>query len=191
MRAIRRAQINVAYTQGYRKRPRVAFGPPLSVGTTAEREYFDLLFEQPFSGNLVTMLNNVLPDLLCIHEAAPVFIKSPSLSAIISLLKYRVGPVAVTDEQIKAIMEREEIPIKRQKNGVELDVDIRPFIHAIDKDGDYLDISVRFLPEGSVRIDELLSCFGILPQTEIRKERIALLAERDGIFVDPLNFNTH
>ena len=187
-RAIRRAQIDVAYTKGYRKRPRVAFGPPLSIGTTSAREYFDLLFEQPFSGNIVALLNNALPELLCIHEAVPVFIKSPSLSAIISLLKYRVGPVAVSDEQIRALIARDELMVKRHKTEGEVEVDIRPFIHSIERDGDYLNIGIRFLPQGSVRLDELLSYFDVSPFEEIMKERVAVLAEKDGAFVDPLDF---
>jgi radical SAM family uncharacterized protein/radical SAM-linked protein len=187
-RAIRRAQINVAYSKGYRKRPRIAFGPPISIGTTAAREYFDLLFEQQFSGNVVTLLNDVLPELLRIHEAAPVFVKSPALSVIISLMRYRVGPMNISDEQIRALVAREEIVVRRRKNGNEIEVDIRPFIHSIERDGQYLVISVRFLPEGSARLDEVLSCLDVSPLNEIKKERIALLAEKEGVFVDPLDF---
>lgn len=186
-RALRRAQIKVLYTQGYRKRPRIAFGPPLSLGTTAAREYFDLLFEQPFSHDLVGLLNSVLPEQLRIRDAAPIFVKSPSLSSIITLMKYRIGPIAVSEEQINDIVAREEMLVKREKGGVEVEVDIRPLIHAIEKDGDYLEVSIRFLPGGSARIEELLSFFDIAAQDEITKERIAVFAERNGVFVDPLD----
>jgi radical SAM family uncharacterized protein/radical SAM-linked protein len=186
-RAIRRAQINVAYTKGYRKRPRIAFGPPLSLGTEASREYFDLLFEQPASGNIVAMLNEVLPELLRIHEAAAVFVKSPSLTALISLLKYRVGPVTVSDGQIRGLTEQKEIWVKRRKKDEEVEVDIRPFIHSIERDGDYLDIGIRFLPEGSVKVEELLACLEVTGDNDIRIERVALLTERAGAFVEPLD----
>ncbi len=189
-RAIRRAQINVAYTKGYRKRPRIAFGPPLSIGMTAAREYFDLLFEQSFSGNIVSLLNSVLPEQLHLEQAAPVFIKSPSLSASISLLKYRVGPMDVPEEQIKAVIAKKEIMVKRVKDGDEVPFDIRPFIHSIEKSGHYLDIGIRFFPEGSARLDEVLSCFDASPSNEIKKKRIAVLSMKDGRFVDPLD-STH
>jgi radical SAM family uncharacterized protein/radical SAM-linked protein len=188
-RAIRRAQIHVAYTQGYRRRPRVAFGPPLPIGVTARSEYFDMLFEQPFSGDIAALLNGALPDLLRIQEAVPVFIKSPSLSKIISLLKYRVGPVEVSEERIRGFLAREKIPIMRTKDGEEVEIDIRPFIHSIERNGEHLDIGIRFLPEGSLRLDELLACFGVPLQDDLMKERVALQAEKGGVFVDPLKFN--
>ena len=51
-RALRRAEINVAYTQGFSPRPRVAFGLALATGHESQAEYLDVdLVDEPV-GNL-------------------------------------------------------------------------------------------------------------------------------------------
>ena len=41
-RALRRANIPIAYNKGFNPRPQIVFGLPLSVGVTSESEYADL-----------------------------------------------------------------------------------------------------------------------------------------------------
>ena len=41
-RAIKRAKIPVAYTQGFNPRQKLVFGLPMSIGLTSESEYADI-----------------------------------------------------------------------------------------------------------------------------------------------------
>lgn len=41
-RVLKRAELPVAYSQGYNPHPLVSFGLPLSVGVTSEAEYADI-----------------------------------------------------------------------------------------------------------------------------------------------------
>src|SRR5690606_33558809 len=43
-RALRRAGLPVAYSQGFHPLPKMAFGPPLPVGVESEAEFVDITF---------------------------------------------------------------------------------------------------------------------------------------------------
>ncbi len=103
-RSLRRARIPVAYSQGFTPRPKVSFGPPLSVGMTGRMEYFDLLLSEPLSAlraesgagrsgsdDFVLSLNRVLPKGLSVHEAEPIFPQASSLTEILNIAVYRVA----------------------------------------------------------------------------------------------------
>jgi radical SAM-linked protein len=46
-RAIRRAQIEVAYSEGFNPHPKISFGPPLPVGVEGQREFVDIDLKRP------------------------------------------------------------------------------------------------------------------------------------------------
>jgi radical SAM family uncharacterized protein/radical SAM-linked protein len=188
VRAIKRAEIDVAYTKGFRKRPRIAFGPPLPIGVTGTREYFDLFFEHPCKDDLRSILNDSLPQDLTIQEVKHVFIKSPSLTQIVSHLQYRIGPLSLSEDAVKEFMDKETVVVKRFKKETEMDIDIRPFIHSMEFDGKSLNIDIRFLPEGSAKPKEILSSLGVDVTPEIFIERVGIFAEKDGERIDPFNY---
>ena len=48
-RAVRRAELSIAFSQGFNPHPIMAFASALPVGTTSEREYMDILLTKPVS----------------------------------------------------------------------------------------------------------------------------------------------
>ena len=185
-RAIRRSGIKIAYTKGFRKRPKIAFGPPLPLGVSGEKEYFDLFFEVPFAGDVVSIMNKVLPEGIKILDAKPVFIKDPSISKIVSLLKYRISPLQVDRKMVEKIMRSEHILVTRQRGNDNIEIDIRPYIHSLVNGDDHVDVLVRFLPEGSIRIEELFSLLGIEKGEVLTVDRVGIYAEQEGELVELL-----
>ena len=51
-RIFRRSGIHIAYTNGYNKRPKMSFGPPLSLGHTSDSEYMDIEVNSPPQKNI-------------------------------------------------------------------------------------------------------------------------------------------
>ena len=45
-RALRRAEIPVAYSKGFNPHPRLSFASALAVGTTSDGEYLDIILEK-------------------------------------------------------------------------------------------------------------------------------------------------
>lgn len=61
-RAMKRADIDISYSQGFNPHPRMSIGHPLPVGVTGESEYMDILVDsEPDYGQIKESLNNALP----------------------------------------------------------------------------------------------------------------------------------
>ncbi len=81
-RAIRRARLPVAYTQGFTPRPRIAFAAPLSLGAVGLRERVDIhLSEHVSPQDVATALGSQLPPGCDICDAHAVDLDSPSMTA--------------------------------------------------------------------------------------------------------------
>jgi len=90
-RALRRAKVPVAYSQGHTPHPRIQPGPPLPIGYEGDREYIDVETSTVFNpAEIARRLNATLPDGLEIRRAAAVPLKSRALFDIIDLQTYRV-----------------------------------------------------------------------------------------------------
>lgn len=66
-RAVRRARLPVAYTEGFNKRMRIRLGPPLAVGMEGDAELLALILAAPLAGQeIVQRLNQQLPPELSV-----------------------------------------------------------------------------------------------------------------------------
>lgn len=171
-RAIRRAQIPVAYTQGFHPRQRLSLGPPLTLGFTSEAEYLDLQLDSPFADAMIQNLNESLPRGFTVLEGRPLMGKSPSLTSVINLASYVVDLPAghtVTNDRIAEVIAAESLIIKRQRADSEKEVDIRPAIVNLELRGvaerDQLFMELAMGNLGFARPDEVLSnCFDFQPE---------------------------
>ena len=89
-RAIRVAKIPIAYTQGFNRHAKIAYGPPLSLGATSAAEYFDLDLAQPCSWDVIAAMNEVFPEGIRIVEGRPFGKAMDSLMSAIGRADYSV-----------------------------------------------------------------------------------------------------
>ncbi len=139
LRALRRAELPVAFTQGYNPHPKFNFAAPLPVGITAEAEYGDIyLTDNVSAAYMLKTLGAQLPAGLTLSAAAEVPLEEPSLAAVINAALYHArwaGPSSAPGENelkeaLDNLMARDEIIIERRnKKGAVMDVDIKPYIH--------------------------------------------------------------
>ena len=81
-RALRRARLPLAYSQGFTPHPRLAAGAPLPVGAAGERELLDVWMSPPVApAELARRLAAALPDGLELLAAAEVPRAQPSLQS--------------------------------------------------------------------------------------------------------------
>ena len=133
-RALVRAKIPVAYTEGFNPHPKLTFGLPLSVGTESVCELMELRMEREMTqADFLAALNACLPEDLRADRAyiAPVGRK---LSAI-AWAEYEVR----TDRSIDPDRHLSgSIPVCKQTKSGEKTVDIAPLIKRYDYDGEVL-----------------------------------------------------
>jgi radical SAM-linked protein len=89
LRAVRRADLPMAYSQGFHPKPRVSFGPALPVGVESRCEYLDLELvglHEPEA--IAARLAGSLPPDLAVEEATIIDARAPSISASMRAVHY-------------------------------------------------------------------------------------------------------
>ena len=96
-RVLRRSELPIAYSEGFSPKPRISFGPPLSVGIVSKSEYMDITMTQFYRGNIVRDLSPHLPEDMMIVDSAILTRKVPSLSSSINIIQYEFNIPEETD----------------------------------------------------------------------------------------------
>ena len=148
-RACRRAELPVAYSEGFNPHPEFIFGMPLPVGVTSEAEYVDIKLHEKISNtDFIRRLNDALPLAVRIIESKHLPENSSNIMKSVTASKYRVivdfsaSGLSIEDVYAKIACElsanRPLVVMKRTKSGTR-ETDIRPMIHSIEcreyKDG--------------------------------------------------------
>ncbi|HET8539698.1 MAG TPA: TIGR03960 family B12-binding radical SAM protein [Anaeromyxobacter sp.] len=90
LRAVRRAGLPVAYSQGFHPKPKVSFGPALPVGVESACEHMDLdLLGEADPADVAARLGPQLPAGLRVLEAEVVPHGEPSVSEALRAIHYR------------------------------------------------------------------------------------------------------
>ncbi|WP_081667171.1 MULTISPECIES: TIGR03936 family radical SAM-associated protein [unclassified Butyrivibrio] len=134
-KAIRRAEIDIKYSEGLSPHQILSFAQPLSVGSTTDGDYIDMTVNSLESPEAVMdALNEVMNEGIVITAVTALPEKAvnamTSVAAAEYLISFREGkaPKFDLEDTMKAFMEQPEIPaIKKTKNG-EKTIDIKPLI---------------------------------------------------------------
>jgi radical SAM-linked protein len=115
-RALRRAGLPLAYSEGFTPHPRIALAAPLSVGVTSEAELMDVFLSRWIApDSFVAQAKKQLPQGLDLPEAWPVGLNIPSLQSQIRFAEYRVEVDTEEASQevesaIQSLLSAEELP---------------------------------------------------------------------------------
>jgi len=156
MRAMRRAGILMAFSQGYSPHPRLAFADALPVGIASQAECGDIglsagLDPQEF----MRRVNRQMPEGLRILEACEVGLDATSLSKIIGASRYQVFvpadiagmDVDVCQQKMALMLSVDQLLIDRAQKGNTRRINIRPLIY---------ECSIREAP-GGLEVEMLLA----------------------------------
>ena len=136
-KAIKRAGIDVAYSEGFSPHMIMSFAAPLGVGVTSTAEYFDMEINTPISGKeAVKRLNEVMVEGMEVKS----FRKIPDGKANAAMalvaaadyyVEFREGMEPETDwkNKIGDFIGQSEILIVKKTKKNEKEVDIRPYIY--------------------------------------------------------------
>lgn len=136
-RAIRRAELPVAYSEGFSPRPKLHFGLALSVGHESEAEYLDLdLYERVEVADLVTRLSAALPEGLEVTAVAEVSSNAEALQAAVDLVTWHaeVPDLSAADlrDRAERLLARDVVETVVVRKGKEVTVDVRPAVVGLE-----------------------------------------------------------
>jgi radical SAM family uncharacterized protein/radical SAM-linked protein len=111
-RALRAGRVPMAYSQGFNRHARIAYGPPLSLGATSAGEYFDLELAQACPWEAILRMNEVLPEGIRIVEGRPFQRNVDSLMSTISRADFGVR---LTDYLLDRLTRGESLHLLREE----------------------------------------------------------------------------
>jgi len=173
-RALRRAQVPMAYSQGYNPQPKLSFALALPVGVEGWQELADIELNVAMPPEeLVARVNRHMAPELRLLRAWEVPVTVPSLTSSVREAVYQVSlPLNGSAPEIRARLNspsvcdewlsRPSIPVSVQRKDKPVEVDVRPQIRellALQEDGGALRWGLRLITGqgGSVRPQAIMA----------------------------------
>lgn len=210
-RAIRRAGLPIAYSQGFNPHPQMVFGLPLPVGVTSGGEYADFeLVRQMDPEEFMSVLNGSLPEGIRVTAAGVKNVKT-NIMATISAADYSLD-IFMNDtilfkeafDKVEKIMKMKCIKVLKEGKDSAKEIDIHPLILGIkpeemrqvpsgyERFGTAFTVFARFKAGSAANLRpelfiKALAEYGSIPAAASRLHRIALYVEKGGKLVSPLD----
>ncbi len=160
-RALRRADLPVAMSEGYNPRPRISLPMALSVGLSGLNEVADVGLAQWMRPDEVRRrLAPQFPDGLSIRS---VELTAPHPDRQPRELAYRVPLLPghrPDQERIDALLARKEVTVERPRKDSVKQVEIRQFIAALRLEEGALLMLLRYTDAGTARPEEVMEALG-------------------------------
>ena len=182
-RALNRAGVELAYSQGFHPQPKVALGPPLSVGMEGTGEYFDMeMLPLRNLSELAADINSVLPEGLRLLRLEAIDQKAPALQAFIKRYVYDICG-AEASGAASFLAAKEHIIDRKGKP-----LDIRPMLESLDtgREGGWVRVTLRDTSDKGARVDEICEALFSLEASELEIRRTAMYGLERGQWKLPM-----
>ena len=132
-RAARRAELPLAYSQGFHPQPKMNMAAALPLGFSSRCEVIDMKLEHDIPlQDLATRLNTTLPSGLQVVDVEQVDERAPTLQTQVLSAEYEVTLIEAVDEsklkrKIDSVIESKSIPRERRGKNY----DLRPLIEEL------------------------------------------------------------
>lgn len=194
IRALRRAGVPVAYSQGFNPQPRLTFAAPLAVGLEARNEYLDLYLAEAWQDErILQALNREFPSGLKVKAIHEVELNRPPLSSLINAALYIAllspDPGSLSDTLQNILRTEKIMKVRRNKKG-EKTLDIRPFIYNVkigepEEGTGKLFMLLATGNKGGARPEEILELLSLQGGIKARVYREALFISDKGRLQTP------
>lgn len=167
-RVLRRADLPVAFSQGFHPLPKITFASALPVGCTSEAEVMDVVLTEPIApSDMAARLAPALPAGIAIASITEVLLNAPALQAALRWAEYVV--TVETDETREQVESKVQTflaasSLMRERRGKSYD--LRPLVLSLTVEA-VLASSVQLVMQlladanaGTGRPDEVLAALG-------------------------------
>ena len=176
-RAARRAELPLAYSQGFHPQPKMNIAAALPLGFSSRCEVLDMKLEQDIQLNgLVEKLNDTMPEGIRVTQIAQVMDeRAPALQTQVVSAEYEVTSKEAAfgsdlKQKIDSVLESESIIRTRRKK----EYDLRPLIEELELVAENKIFMKLTAKEGATgRPEEVLDELGIaFEETRIERTRL-------------------
>ncbi len=172
-RTLRRAEVPLAYSQGFNPRPQIQLAAPLPLGYVAKRELLDMTLATPMLLDVLSRrIVAVLPNGLTLLQVQEVPLSAPSLQSQIRSATYRVHldpdtPGPAVHEGVTRFLAKNAFPLTRRSHrGKTRQIDLRALVKGLTlreaaSGGPVLEMRLRHDSEMTGRPDEVIAALGL------------------------------
>lgn len=181
-RILRRADLPLAYSEGFNPQPKITFAAALPVGCTSDHEVMDMVLAPALAIDVArAQLEHALPPGIKLRsiEAAP--LKAPALQAQLLATEFEivvddVAAIAALPDRVRAFWAATEVLRERRGKTYNL----RPLVQALSieagPDRAVIRSSLQATEGGTGRPDELIAALGVDPATtQIKRIRLSFI----------------
>jgi radical SAM-linked protein len=157
-RACVRAEVKVAYSQGFNPHQRMSLVLPRSVGVESEDELLCVCVEEGDENINVERLKDTLPAGIEIVSAQTGQInKTPEPVSARYIIKTKSAAVGIK-ERVENLLTNKQLVIQRKtgEDDRSKTVDVRPFLEAIKAEAGEFTVDCKISQAGTIRVDEIL-----------------------------------
>lgn len=193
-RALRRAKIELIYSQGFNPHPKINLVQPLSLGFESISDYFEIetLKEQDIS-SMISTLNESLPDGIMFTSGKELESGGKNLSSFVDFAEYKVfvpyRNVEDAHHNLSKFLSQDQIMVnKRSKKAKKIiSTDVKNFVHSIeilsaDKEGLHLHMVLRSASNESLNPLHIINAFCDFSSEQYAKES-CLVVRQDLLFM--------
>lgn len=179
-RAVRRSGLPVAYSAGFHPQPKIAFGPPNSVGYESESEFAEAEFTKRVNiEEARAALQKALPAGFTVVSARSVPVMFPSLESLVNIAAYRVS-LPVEQGKIDEFLARPEIVVEKMKDGAVKKINAKPLIRSIKPEPGGINMLLRFGKLGNVKPEKIIQLMTGMGEEEVKLLKIS----RKALFIE-------
>jgi len=192
-RAIIRAKLPAAYSEGFNPHMKLSFASALAVGVTSQAEYMDIDFKEDVDlSRGVSRLSAALPPGIIVKSAKSMPVKMAPLMAVVNLATYDVlvpsasGAFEAVEDSIRQFNEKQEVLHTRETPKGRKEIEVKQYmagpIIAIQQDKQVLlAIDIKITPTGSIKPGEILAALVAIFDLKVDKDNA--LINRTGLYV--------
>ncbi len=169
-RALRRARLPLAYSQGFKPHPRIQIAAALPLGFTSSNDLMDIWLDEeiPLS-QLHSQIQSVLPPGLRLNHLTEVPLHQPALQSMLIASEYEITlleKIPTLNQRVAELIHLSTIPIERKGKTYDLRLMIISLNVLPQHQDDYqhLRTILQTNPSLHARPDELIRVMGIPPE---------------------------
>jgi radical SAM-linked protein len=184
-RALRRAGIELVYSEGFNPHPRISLAAPLALGVTSEAELMDVWLTKYISPHsFITCVSQQLPPGMAIVQVCQIALTLPALQSQVRYAEYRVE-VAVKEgaeyitQALASLLDKEHLPWQHQRDTGPKSYDLRKLIDDLWLDSWHnncgvIGMRLRCDSSGSGRPEQVIKALGLDEPSSIHRTRLIL-----------------
>jgi len=182
-RATRRAQLPVAYSQGFHPLPRLSFGPALPMGVESEEEFLDIELSESLTANEVGQrLGTQLSRGFAMRQAVTIDLREPSIDASIRAFRYAVAlaslpgdkqELAFVENRLSAFHSASTLPMRKHTRSGEKIIDAKDFVSEVTLTAPLtLHLETKITGAGTIKPHEFVGLLLELTPEEVKVLRL-------------------